>query len=129
MLFIFIVPQIFVLGSLLTIIGVTCLGSSFVILNSYIPLVVANHPQTHGDEDDGRNGSSSVPLEPLSPGLRRRESSERESFHAMSHTSGSQKADSPALKLSTQISAKGVGIGYMAAVSSNFQDIDPLFDV
>jgi UMF1 family MFS transporter len=47
----------------------------------------------------------------------------------MSHTSGSQKADSPALKLSTQISAKGVGIGYMAAVSSNFQDIDPLFDV
>ncbi|KAE9364014.1 MFS general substrate transporter [Stipitochalara longipes BDJ] len=116
MMFIFIVPQIFVLGSVLTIIGVTCLGSSFVILNSYIPLLVANHPQTHGEDDD-LNGTSSVPLEPLSPSLRRRESSEREGFHTIARSPGLQKTDSPALKLSTQISSKGVGIGYMAAVS------------
>ncbi|KAN0104964.1 Autophagy-related protein 22-like protein [Hyaloscypha variabilis] len=116
MMFIFIVPQIFVLGSLLTIIGVTCLGSSFVILNSYIPLLVANHPQTQG-EDDGLNRTSSFPLEPLSPGLRRRDSSERDGLHTVAHSSRLQKTDSPALKLSTQISSKGVGIGYMAAVS------------
>ncbi|PMD47872.1 hypothetical protein L207DRAFT_449841 [Hyaloscypha variabilis F] len=116
MMFIFIVPQIFVLGSLLTIIGVTCLGSSFVILNSYIPLLVANHPQTQG-EDDGLNRTSSFPLEPLSPGLRRRDSSERDGLHTIARSSGLQKTDSPALKLSTQISSKGVGIGYMAAVS------------
>lgn len=127
MLFIFIVPKIFVLGSLLTIIGVTCLGSSFVILNSYIPLLVANHPQTHGDEDHELNGTSSVSLEPLSPGLRRRESSDREEFHAVTYSSESQKADSPALKLSTQISAKGVGIGYMAAVSVQIMSILILF--
>ncbi|PMD50861.1 uncharacterized protein K444DRAFT_657624 [Hyaloscypha bicolor E] len=117
MMFIFIVPQIFVLGSLLTIVGVTCLGSSFVILNSYIPLLVANHPQTYGDGDHDMNEASSVPLEPLSPGLRRRESSERRDFHTTTHSSGPQKRDSPALMLSTQISSKGVGIGYMAAVS------------
>ncbi|KAH8765681.1 autophagy-related protein 22-like protein [Hyaloscypha finlandica] len=117
MMFIFIVPQIFVLGSLLTIVGVTCLGSSFVILNSYIPLLVANHPQTYGDGDHDMNEASSVPLEPLSPGLRRRESSERQGFHTIAHSSGPQRTDSPALKLSTEISSKGVGIGYMAAVS------------
>lgn len=127
MLFIFIVPQIFVLGSLLTIIGVTCLGSSFVILNSYIPLLVANHPLVDGDNNHEANGSSSIPLEPLSPGLRRRESSERDGFHAIARISTSQKTDSPALKLSTQISAKGVRIGYAAAVSVQILSILILF--
>ena len=127
MLFLFIVPQIFVLGSLLTIIGVTCLGSSFVILNSYIPLLVANHPETHGDGDYEMNGIVSLPLEPLSPSLRRRESSEREGLYTTAHSSDPQKADSPALKLSTKISAKGVGIGYMAAVSVQIFSILILF--
>jgi UMF1 family MFS transporter len=110
MLFLLIVPKIFLFGSLLVIIGVTCLGSSFVILNSFLPLLVANHPQVRspGDQD--------VPMEPLSP-----ESRYHETFDQ------NLKSDSSALKLSTQISSKGVGIGYIAAVFVQILSILLLF--
>lgn len=43
----FVVPSIYLLGSLLVVIGVTCLGCSFVVLNSFLPLLAANHPSAH----------------------------------------------------------------------------------
>ncbi|TVY76162.1 Autophagy-related protein 22-1 [Lachnellula suecica] len=99
MLFLLIIPKIFLLGSILVIIGVTCLGSSFVILNSFLPLLVANHPSIQSGDQD------SVAMEPLSHSSSYHETSEQ-----------NLKSDSSALKLSTQISSKGVGIGYAAAV-------------
>lgn len=44
MLFLPVTPQIFVLGALLAIISNTCFGASFVLLNSFLPLLVRNHP-------------------------------------------------------------------------------------
>jgi len=67
------------LASALVIVGVVCLGSTFVLLNSFLPLLSANHPDVrHQDEH--------------------------------------QDAQSAQLKLSVQISSKGVGLGYAAAV-------------
>ncbi|KAM3077098.1 Autophagy protein 22 [Clarireedia jacksonii] len=117
MLFLLVVPQIFVIGSILTVICVVCLGCSFVILNSYLPLLVLNHPTVAGDGTHSNGASSSIALQPLSPSDGNRESGD--SFHKQpfGKLDESSKVDSTDLQLSTRISAKGVGIGYMAAVS------------
>ena len=87
-------PGIYLVGSLLTIIGVVCLGSTFVLLNSYLPLLAANHPQVRAKVEE----------EPSS-------------------LATNKAATSPALKLSTQISSRGVGLGYAAAVSTQVLSI------
>ncbi|PVH81122.1 hypothetical protein DL98DRAFT_178845 [Cadophora sp. DSE1049] len=111
-LFIFVVPQIFLLGSILAVVGVTCLGSSFVILNSFLPLLVASHPHVQGS-GEGRSDDESATT---CPGSHDREfSSIDESLDATRKPNG-KHIDSTTLKLSTKISSKGVGIGYIAAV-------------
>lgn len=101
MLFLLIVPKVYLFAPLLVIIGVTCLGSSHVILNSFLPLLVLNHPLSR---DESTNGSS-IPLEPMNE-------DPPEYERALE-----RKADSPQLELQNKISSKGVGIGYAAAVS------------
>lgn len=44
------VPAIYLVAALLVIIGITCLGSSFVVLNSYLPLLAANHPANRDND-------------------------------------------------------------------------------
>lgn len=78
MMFILVFPRIYLLGAALTIIGVVSLGSTFVLLNSFLPLLASNHPEVTQQKHD---------------------------------------AQSAQLKLSVQISSKGVGLGYAAAVS------------
>ncbi|TAQ91058.1 hypothetical protein B7494_g619 [Chlorociboria aeruginascens] len=107
MLFLVVIPQIYVLGAVLTIVGVTCLGSSFVLLNSFLPLLVSNHPTVQGNDGD----YSSVPLEPISSG-----NEESEGGNTFISTTHDPTSDSSDLKLSTKISSKGVGIGYAAAL-------------
>ncbi|KAJ5625335.1 Major facilitator superfamily domain general substrate transporter [Penicillium lagena] len=119
MLFMFIAPPVFFLAPILVVIGVTCLGSSFVVLNSYLPVLVANDPSIQGTkkEEDG---------EELSELHRNEDVSEWNSWgdeedsldgvvedHQPSHGPNSS---SPELELSTRISSKGVGLGYSAAV-------------
>ncbi|ESZ99119.1 hypothetical protein SBOR_0529 [Sclerotinia borealis F-4128] len=116
MLFLLVVPQIFVVGSLLTVICVVCLGCSFVILNSYLPLLVLNHPVVQSDEEPS-NESSSIPLQPISPGRGDRELGDNLRKNAGKEVDIGSKADSSHLQLSTKISSKGVGIGYTAAVA------------
>ena len=53
MLFVLIAPSVFILGSVLVVIGVTCLGSSFVVLNSFLPVLVANDPSIQEVKDGG----------------------------------------------------------------------------
>ncbi|KAF7192603.1 Autophagy-related protein [Pseudocercospora fuligena] len=77
-------PSIYLLGSILIIVGVVCLGSTFVLLNSSLPLLAANHPSVK---------------------------------HKPGATFIKDPSTSPELRLSTQISSKGVGLGYAAAVS------------
>lgn len=72
MLFIFVSPRIFLVAPLLTVVSVVCLGVGFALLNSFLPLLVANREETSSDTGD--------------------------------------------LQLSNQLSARGIGLGYMAAV-------------
>ncbi|KAF1985115.1 MFS general substrate transporter [Aulographum hederae CBS 113979] len=131
MLFIVVFPAIFLVGPLLVITSVTCLGSSFVLLNSFLPLLVANHPDirlaNHAEED-----TTSVPLAPLYES-RNGTANPTESNDLPDPNSfdddedfedaGPPKSQPPPrnvnaeLQLSNQISARGVGIGYIAAVS------------
>lgn len=92
MMFLVIIPSIFYLGPILVIIGVTCLGCSFVLLNSFLPLLAANHPELHTIGSDER------------------------SFSSRSEPTTGPKGNSPEIQMSTKISAKGVGLGYAAAV-------------
>lgn len=124
MLFLPVVPKVYLLGALLAIVSNTCFGASFVLLNSFLPLLVRYHPSVqyarphstppiqdsgHFDEDrtsseDGVGGSdaSSVLL-------------------ASQHTDHTANPKPPPvmsteLKLSTKISANGIGIGYIAGL-------------
>jgi len=78
MLFIFISPSMYLLAPILTIISVTCLGNGFALLNSFLPLLVANKVESH------------------------------------EHSPSAGGAED--LQLSNQFSARGIGLGYMAAV-------------
>jgi UMF1 family MFS transporter len=120
MMFIFVVPSIYLAGSLLTIVGVSCLGSSFVLLNAFLPLLASNHPLVRGEHDE-----RSLPLQmtPVSIETDDVDSLDGESavdgllgngLQSSSHAQPHNIASS--LKLSNKISSKGVGIGYAAAV-------------
>ncbi|KAI9659343.1 MAG: Autophagy protein 22 [Bathelium mastoideum] len=118
MLFILVVPEVYLVGVFLTIISVACLGSSFVLLNSFLPLLVSNHSSIRS-----RSESASVPLNADAS-----ENDEDDPFDgdlaAIEPIRGEARLDaylesrtvSPSIQLSNQISAKGVGIGYAAAV-------------
>ncbi|KAL5002982.1 autophagy-related protein 22-2 [Aspergillus recurvatus] len=123
MLFMLIVPSIFVLGALLVVIGVTCLGSSFVVLNSFLPILVANDPSVQRTSDKNTDELHNLHTEEDDFSLRSWTDEEDTGDHAGPAESGkvaeSEKASSPTspeLQLSTRISSRGVGLGYCAAV-------------
>ena len=126
MFFLFVVPRIYILGSVLVIIGVTCLGSSFVLLNSFLPLLSANDPSVQvSKEQTNRTGTgSSIPLEGLQAYDSMLNAQYRKSF---SQQDGTPSSAGPQLELSTRISSKGVGLGYIAAVVMQLISIALLF--
>lgn len=87
MSFMFVVPSIYLIGSLLVIVGVTCLGCSFVVLNSFLPLLAANHPQVHDFRKEHHRSKSA-----------------------------NERDERDELQMSTDISSKAVGLGYAAAI-------------
>lgn len=112
MLFIVVSPSIYLLGSVLVILGVASLGSSFVLLNSFLPLLATNHPSVISAERQEWSPSATVDMVEPDGSYSPAPNAE--------HTNPSRPQDSkqtsPALALSNKISAKGVGLGYMAAV-------------
>ena len=125
MLFLAVVPKVYVIGALLAIVSNTCFGASFVLLNSFLPVLVRRHPslqatlyQFNGhaenyqqrigdeistaDEEPELEGSTTALLQSTETG--------RPRYHQ------SKISASPALYLSTRISSYGIGIGYSAAV-------------
>lgn len=128
MLFLPITSEVFLVGALLAIISNTCFGASFVLLNSYLPVLVRYHPtvqmekwraarrhsMAEGETDNGRR--------PAEDSL---ENTAHEATSLLLPDDGldetmpmdpSPAANSPELKLSTKISAYGIGIGYVAGV-------------
>ncbi|OMP86042.1 Autophagy-related protein 22-2 [Diplodia seriata] len=133
MFFLPITPQVFVLGALLAIIANTCFGASFVLLNSFLPLLVRNHPQVvehhlepddpYGEDDDGyheheRSGTEDEEELEYDEVPNPRSALLRNSSY-VDHTTPYPKSpvtSSHELALSTRISSYGIGIGYSAAL-------------
>ncbi|KAL6166033.1 Autophagy protein 22 [Exserohilum turcicum] len=106
-LFIFISPSLYYLAPILVIVGVASLGCSFVLLNAFLPLLVANHPDGSAARKPwaADDGDSDVELESLNPA---------NASSAVHRVSPERLARD--LERSAQISSKGVGYGYIAAV-------------
>jgi UMF1 family MFS transporter len=90
MLFILISPSIYLLGALLVVVSVCCLGNGFALLNSFLPLLVANSPD--------------IPA------------SGTERWQPVSTSEENEQTASHGLQLSNKISAKGTGFGYAAGL-------------
>ena len=111
MLFIFVVPQLYLFGPLLVIISVTCLGSSFVLLNSFLPLLASNHPSlSWTPAETNERSSTESDLDPSND----QSIASTIPYRHREAVDGQQRTT---LQLSTQISSTGVGLGYCAAVS------------
>jgi len=124
MLFLPIVPKVYLLGALLAIISNTCFGASFVLLNSFLPLLVRHHPKTQYQTpaDTPELPSTAFEGEPPEAPL--------ESDHMVDSTAAllpsapdptvplppAANLTSIELQLSTQISSTGIGIGYSAGL-------------
>ncbi|GAB1310836.1 Autophagy protein 22 [Madurella fahalii] len=132
MLYIFVSKGVYLLGALLAIISNTSFGASFVLLNSFLPLLVRHHPEiSHAEAEvtqnivpNGRSHhaddassldqdaeramvDSTAALLPTDP---------TEGGHDLSRVRTREELTSQELNLSTQISAKGIGIGYIAGL-------------
>lgn len=97
-LFIFITPKVFYLAPFLVIVGITCMGCSFSLLNAFLPLLVSNYQDTNSPTEGDHE------LEALNP-----------------EAGGTKRIDPEQLKrdleLSAKISSKGIGLGYASGVS------------
>ena len=129
--YIFISKSTYILGAILTIISNTSFGASFVLLNSFLPLLVRNHPdviearrtQTPDLLDSGLE-SSRMEDSTGSLDVNRIDSSSPlladQSLHASEYRLDSKathsEITSKELELSTSMSAKGISIGYGAAL-------------
>lgn len=131
MLFIAVVPSTYWLGAVLAIISNTCFGASFVLLNSFLPLLVRHHPLVrcalpnrprasgepdettpfvpHDDDDEDDDEDVFRNRPPAPPLVSSQEL-------VIKDRSSPSKTTSPELVLSTQISSYGIGIGYIAGV-------------
>ena len=122
MLFIVVVPEIYVFGAFLAIVANICFGASFVLLNSFLPILVRRHPSIQekgtvheeynqaegaGPGEDLDEGEASGPADALL---------QSDTAHRIAPVSRSVHTTSAALQLSTKISSYGIGIGYLAAV-------------
>ena len=125
-------PNILLVGALLAITANTSFGASFVLLNSFLPLLVRYHPSIisreqpapaaggtrHGDTDENQDQEEPASLL-TSRIMADAESSLQNSLHSSSmasfHSAGGFYNVSDELTLSTRISAFGLGVGYIAA--------------
>jgi UMF1 family MFS transporter len=125
MLYIFVTANLYLFGALLAIVSNTSFGASFVLLNSFLPLLVRHHPEiaqeeagliaTNGESlDHGGDVEAERTMVDSTAALLPRES--LEDGHAMSRVQTREELTSHELNLSTQISAKGIGIGYIAGL-------------
>lgn len=130
MLYIFVTKETYVFGAVLAIISNVSFGASFVLLNSFLPLLVRYHPKVLFAEGTVTpdlaepNGESQRLEHP-------HDDEETETFQDSSSSTALLGGEAPhrlrkvlthedqtsvELALSTEISAKGIGIGYAAGL-------------
>ena len=122
MLFVAVIPSIYLLGALLAIISNTCFGASFVLLNSFLPLLVRHHPSIQDTAKYKESVSDPRPSAEVAEDVvdQQLELSTDALLSSTQPYEANKSRDpvqvSPELALSTQISSYGIGIGYIAAV-------------
>ncbi|KAI1465678.1 MFS general substrate transporter [Daldinia caldariorum] len=135
MCYIFIFKEIYLLGALLAIVSNTSFGASFVLLNSFLPLLVRHHPKLLEsvagvpEEDDDLESDTAIDPQSRSttptlaehslpnsttPLLSQHEGNS--DVHDLRRVPTHEELTSIELQLSSEISAKGIGIGYGAAL-------------
>ena len=123
MLFLAAVPKIYVFGAFLAIVSNTSFGASFVLLNSFLPVLVRRHPSLRvahadGESANAKNDDDDDDHDDEQPPVPFRSGDEGQTNPLLHPNPGqmSSRSVSPALQLSTRISSYGIGIGYIAAV-------------
>ncbi|CAL3968755.1 unnamed protein product [Diplocarpon coronariae] len=126
MLFLPVNPKVYLLGALLAMIANTCFGASFVLLNSFLPLMVRHHPKAQYQSPDFTPELVSTILENQLPDnfLNSQDEDLQDSASALLSPPPesapplplAKKLTSIELQLSTQISSTGIGIGYSAGL-------------
>lgn len=119
MLFLVAVPEIYVFGALLAIISNTCFGASFVLLNSFLPVLVRRHPSIQAEakcREDQLSGEESLDADEHEYQGAADSLLQSTETHQMAQVPIMNVPISPGLQLSTRISSYGIGIGYIAAV-------------
>ncbi|KAK4988610.1 Autophagy protein 22 [Elasticomyces elasticus] len=123
MLFLPVTSSVYLLGSLLAIVGNVCFGASFVLLNSFLPLLVRHHPTVqsgteHSTEDEYTASEDHEAGRTISEDEAVLEDATAALLPSLASATYSPSASalSSQLQLSTQISSYGIGIGYIAAV-------------
>lgn len=131
MSYLFIGKDTYILGAILTVISNTSFGASFVLLNSFLPLLVRNHPdvievQRPRTPDLSRSDLESRPLEDSTGDLQGHSADSTSPLldddealpvgSRLSKKATHQEITSKELELSTQMSSKGIGVGYGAAL-------------
>lgn len=126
MLYLPVGPQVYVLGAMLAIVSNTCFGASFVLLNSFLPLLVRRSQSVEAVAEDVYADPTQADAGPEADTLHDHDDSEAltSSTSALlpGNTDGAPGLAAPgkaveeaALQLSTRISGNGIGIGYIAA--------------
>lgn len=121
--YIFIGKETYILGAILTIISNTSFGASFVLLNSFLPLLVRYHPEVMeakaaATPDLGDSRLESRPLEDSVGALDEADATSPllgESTQSL-RSVATQAEITKELELSSRISAIGIGTGYIAAL-------------
>ncbi|KAI1769750.1 autophagy-related protein 22 [Hypoxylon cercidicola] len=132
MFYIFISKEIYILGALLTIISNTSFGASFVLLNSFLPLLVRHHPRVQESvagipedfdledetliESQSLSTSPTLAEHPLSSSTTALLPQSDADINDLRRVPTHEEITSIELQLSMQISAQGIGIGYGAAL-------------
>ncbi|KAI7482999.1 MFS general substrate transporter [Hortaea werneckii] len=133
MLFLPVTPAVYWLGSLWAMVGNVSIGASFVLLNSFLPLLVRRHPAVQLTSDRGEVRTSHESW----AGHEQQTSDEHSDRDVADDTTPllqaaeqtttpyppSAAAPSPQMQLSTRISSYGVGIGYIASIMVQFLSV------
>ncbi|KAH6604704.1 autophagy 22 [Trichoderma cornu-damae] len=122
--FIFISKATYILGALLTIISNTSFGASFVLLNSFLPLLVRNHPEvmeayapgTPDVADPGLESTEDLEASMVNSTSGLLPPDDRPRSYGLKRVPTHEDITSKELQLSTHISSLGIGIGYSAAL-------------
>jgi UMF1 family MFS transporter len=136
MLFLPIVPKLYVLGAFLAIIANTCFGASFVLLNSFLPVLVRNHPVVKFADaaEDASYIEEEDPIVVREAQVTNEIATEEDMLDGVADVTTallpraesspdltvpnprSSATPSNELALSTKISSYGIAIGYLAAL-------------